>query len=701
MQASSSMCRLDQMDLNLLEAFRQAICQTSPQLARPISQWVEEEITIPTGQYAGNPYRHWRHPVSRIWFHQLELDYWWRFAVVAPTQNGKTLMGYVIPVLYHLFELGETVIIGLPDMRMADDKWSLDFLPVIEASKYRMFLPSTGEGSRSGKIKSSIRFLNGAVLRFMSGGGSDKARAGFPGCRVVAITETDGMDEAGESSREADKCKQIEARTRNRPAPERRAYLECTASIPSGKIWTEYTRGTKSRIVRPCPYCRAWVTPEREHLKGWQDATSEDEAREKSAWHCPACDHAWTQADREKGWTEAVLAHEGQEVTPEGEIVGVAVRTRTLGFRWGAIDNPFTSAGDCGAEEWMAKQEKNPAKQGGTEREILQWTNAMPFAEEDLTTIDLDADDVESSAITIKRGILPAGTIGISIGIDTHARILYWEAKAIIMRSDGAYRLHVFDHATLKLDGTQLAREAIIRGLRTLKKQFDAGWLDEAGRVMSPSQVWIDSSYAPHQVPIYKFCTWANKDLAVMSAIWRPAKGHGEGQLRTTPYRAPNNKSPNVIYIGNDYWIARPKQGKTEFRGVQLVHVNSDTWKTAVFEGFKVRPADEADETPAGTITLFEETGPDRAIYSAQICGEIPKEKPVKDRGKVTVWVYVSANHWLDCAYMATAAADFVVCNRDKLSQPQRQQQRSKPGDSSGRKHPSNPYSSRPDPGDM
>lgn len=609
-------------------------------------------------------------------------------------------MGYVIPVLYHLFELGETVIIGLPDMRMADDKWQMDFLPVIEASKYREFLPSTGEGSRSGKIKSSIRFLNGAALRFMSGGGNDKARAGFSGCRVVAITETDGMDEAGEASREADKCKQIEARTRNRPAPERRTYLECTASIPDGKIWSEYTKGTKSKIARPCPYCMAWVTPERENLKGWQDATSEEEAREKSAWHCPACDHPWTQADREWGWVRAVLVHDGQEVTPEGDVVGVAVRTRTLGFRWGPIDNPFTSAGDCGAEEWAAKQEKVPSRQEGCEREICQWTNATPFAAEDTTTIDLDADDVESAAVGRKRGILPAGTVGVAVGIDTHARILYWEAKTTVLNPDGTYRLHVFEHSTLKLDATQLAREAIIRGLRTLKKQFDGGWMSEDGHVHQASQVWVDSSYAPHQVPIYKFCTWANKDLAAMSAVWRPAKGHGEGQLRTTPYRAPNNKSANVIYVGNDYWIAKPKQGKTEFRGVQLVHVNADTWKTAVFEGFKVRPAD-GDQTPAGTITLFEETGPDRAIYSAQICGEIPKEKSVKDRGKVTVWVYVSANHWLDCAYLSTAASDFVVCNLDKLKSPRRAA-RMNPGDASARPRPGeNRYSSRPSPDDM
>ncbi|MCY2987141.1 MAG: hypothetical protein NTY19_04635 [Planctomycetota bacterium] len=106
--------------------------------------------------------------------------------------------------------------------------------------------------------------------------------------------------------------------------------------------------------------------------------------------------------------------------------------------------------------------------------------------------------------------------------------------------------------------------------------------------------------YAPHQVPIYKFCAWANRDLAFMAEVRRLAKGHGEGQLRTTPYRAPNNKSPNVIYIGNDYWIARPKQGKTEFKGVQLVHVNSDIWKTAVYEGFTVKPDAEGIPTISG-----------------------------------------------------------------------------------------------------
>ena len=106
-----------------------------------------------------------------------------------PTQSGKTLACFVIPLLYHLFEIRETVICGLPDIDMAMDKWSVDILPVIEQSQYRELLPTKGSGSRGGRVE-SIPFRNGATLKFMSGGGGDKSRAGFTS-RVMVITETD------------------------------------------------------------------------------------------------------------------------------------------------------------------------------------------------------------------------------------------------------------------------------------------------------------------------------------------------------------------------------------------------------------------------------------------------------------------------------------------------------------------------------
>jgi hypothetical protein len=57
------------------------------------------------------------------------------------------------------------------------------------------------------------------------------------------ITETDGMDESGEGSREADKIEQLEGRTLAYGSA-KRIYLECTFSIETGRINREITTGT-------------------------------------------------------------------------------------------------------------------------------------------------------------------------------------------------------------------------------------------------------------------------------------------------------------------------------------------------------------------------------------------------------------------------------------------------------------------------
>ena len=682
--------------------------------ARSISEWVESEIYVPDSSPKPGIYKHSNHPVSRIWFNELENEFWRRFAITAPTQNGKTLMGYVIPVCYHLFELRETVVVGIPDMRMANDKWKEDFKPIVERN-WPALIPITGEGSRGGVIKSRITFNNGSTLRFMSGGGSVKGQAGFR-TRVVAITETDGMDEPGPDSREADACRRIEARNRA-SGDSARAYLECTVSVEEGRIWQEYVNGSHSRLIRPCPHCNAWVTPEREHLKGWQEAETEEQARQESAWYCPECDTAWTQEDREKGWSGMKLIHDGQEVTPEGEIVGPPPKSRTLGFRWAAIDNPFTNAGICGVEEWHAKRSKDKEN---AEKEICQWTCATPYQPPNAVIDELEPEQVAASALeAYKRGIVPEGCIGIAIGIDTHKRDLYWEAKAVLLRapsvewSDEEFaqqhpemvkpvvNLHVIDHGVLKLEPNQLVKEAIIKGLVQLHKSFMQGWMDEQGNKWLPSQVWVDSGYAAHKMAIYQFCAAANKGLNSKGYIWRPAKGHGEGQLRSTVYRAPeaiqtmqSGRSVNPIaYIGRDYHIVRIMQGNVEWKGVQLVHVNSDTWKTAFHQGILV------DQGESGSVTLFAGDGADRDMYEAQVCGEIQKEKFIKGKGSVPVWVYVSANHYLDAGYLATAAADYVVENKKWLTgKPVARKRAESYGDRPTAKDVS-PYAGRPTPG--
>ena len=108
---------------------------------RSMREFAEAEIVIPDGPFAGRRFRCSRQPYTGLWFDEVDSGRWSRCVATGPTQSGKTLCCFVIPLLYHLFEVGETVICGLPDMDMAGDKWREDILPAIEHSRYRDLLP--------------------------------------------------------------------------------------------------------------------------------------------------------------------------------------------------------------------------------------------------------------------------------------------------------------------------------------------------------------------------------------------------------------------------------------------------------------------------------------------------------------------------------------------------------------------------------
>src|SRR5690606_35925468 len=115
--------------------------QARPRPIRSMRQFAEQGGVIPDGPFAGRHFRCSRPPYTGLWFDAVDSGRWTRCVATGPTQSGKTLSCFVIPLLYHLFEFGETVICGLPDLGMAADKWRVDILPAIEQSRYRDQLP--------------------------------------------------------------------------------------------------------------------------------------------------------------------------------------------------------------------------------------------------------------------------------------------------------------------------------------------------------------------------------------------------------------------------------------------------------------------------------------------------------------------------------------------------------------------------------
>jgi phage terminase large subunit GpA-like protein len=445
-----------------------------PPARRTRRAFAEATIIVPDGKYKNEYFNVDTQPFTRLLIAEMDSGRWSRFAVTGPTQTGKSFIGYVLPILYHLFELCENVILGLPDLNMASDKWRKDILPVIRASRYADQLPDSGRGSRSDEIKDSVTFKNGATLKVMSGGGGDAKRSGYT-ARVVAMTEVDKMDRAGEASRETSKIGQLEART-DAFADDAITYMECTVSYEEGRIWQEYIHGTASRIACPCPHCRVHVTPEREHLIGWVNAETEMDARENARWACPHCGAVITEDERIEMNRRGVLVHRGQEVTPEGEVVGPPPRTRTLGFRWNAFNNLFWTAATVASREWRAA--RNPDEEDA-KKEMCQFVWVTPYKPPKIDLTQLDAAVIVKRITGEERGRVPADASYVTVGLDLGKRLCHWAAPA--WREDGSP--HVMDYGRFEVASDELGIErALLAALRDFRDQVtEKGWQGRDG----------------------------------------------------------------------------------------------------------------------------------------------------------------------------------------------------------------------------
>ena len=538
----------------------------------------------------------------------------------------------------------ETVVVGVPDLDMVADKWRLDLLPVINSSRFRNLVPATGSGSRGGKAATYL-FGNGAALRFMTAGGGDKSRAGFT-ARVLSITEVDGMDESSETSREANKVVQLEGRTRAY-GDRARFYKECTVSIESGHIWTRYQAGTTSRIVLPCPHCEAWVSPEREHFVGWQHAENVVEAAELAHFICPECSEPWTDDDRRAANADCRLLHRGQTIDAEGVIDGEPPKTHTLGFRWSAVNNLFVTAADLGADEYRADQSDDEEQ---AEKEMRQFVWCLPYLPPAWEVAPLTPKGIMGRVVKDRiKGVVPPDTDVLTVAVDIGKFLAHW----IVIAWQGDGTGHIVDYGQFEIPTDSLGVErAILAALREFRDNtclagFGAG-------LRKPDAVWIDAGYMGDVVKTFV------REPATNSKIFRPILGRGSNNRTRTrqTYTAPRKRTNAIIKIGEGWHLVWQKAER-----VHVVEISSDQWKTWSHLRFTT-PREEP-----GAMTLFRAGKNEHLKFSKHLTAERQIEEFVPGKGMVIKWeVLRRANHWLDCYYVACAAANFhgVRLNQEK-----------------------------------
>lgn len=603
-------------------------------------KFAEQEIVIPDGQYAGFRFSCERQPHSSLWFDAIDSGMFKRHFMTGPTQGGKSLIGYVIPTVYHLCELGERVALGVPRMEMAAEKWRDSIEPVIAASRYRDLLPKRGAGSRGGKFESVV-LRNGAILKFMSGGGDDKKRASFT-APVLIVTETDGLDEVGDNSREADPLRQMEGRIVSY-GERAKMYAECTVSIEAGRTWQEIKNGTDSRIATKCPHCGKYVTLGRESLVGWQGAEDELTAKERSAFYCDLCGTMWTEADRLKANMDCVLVHKGQEVTEDGRIVGGPPRTLTLGYRFTTVNNMFRSAGAIGVEEWRASKADQSEL---CEKQLCQQVWAIPPKPDRVSLVSLNVEKLSERMQQPGRGFVPSDCHTITVGVDIGKDACHW--AAIAWR--GQARGQVIDYGVAETTAEYIGEDqGISLAIRQIADMAQNGWKRGAENIPA-SLVLVDSGY--NSQVVYECCK-SNPDLTF------PSKG-----FSCREYSRPASTGRGTLTIGSGYHIQRLSSSG----GVRLVEFDADYWKTRLHEGYNCVP------TIPGAITLFHSEEKNVHFSFAKHQTAEKKEQSFDPRrGEVTQWVKINRNnHWFDAAVLAMVAGCHtgVKLNDDADNEP-------------------------------
>lgn len=619
---------------------------------RTIRQFCEQELVVADGPYPG-PFRISRQPAIGLWFDEIDSGRWNELFFTAPSQWGKTLVAFIAPALYHTAEMAENYVLAIPDMRMGQNKWEVDLRPAFEASPtLRELLPTSGEGSRGGKITDSITLNNGVIIKWMTAGGDDTQKAGFTS-RIVGVTEAARFSNSSDTSVEADPLRQIEARQRAYKSDQRRLYVEGTVTVEDELPWRAWENSSRSRILTPCPHCEAWIAPEREHLCGYEEAENEIEAAELASWFCYSCGQLITEEERLASVRDCKIVHGTQTINAKGEIEGDLPKTRRLFFRATPWLNSLLSTADLGMDEWRAAQidEDSPERISEDKRQC-QFVWCVPYTPPQTDDIEIDRDAAAKRTLDgHPRGVVPDDTVALTVGTDVGKWELWWCCLAV--RADG--RRHVVDYGSIDVDSGNLPEEeAITAALAELGDTVKNGWRKSDGTLCPVDAWWVDAGYLGRVAERFA----RHEAQRTGKKYWcMPSRGLGESKVKSRRYLAPKK-------TGNEVREIDPK-GKWHISWLKVsrcfgVEWDADDGKLRIQNALVIPPHSQ------GAITLFMAPKKQHSRLIRHCTNERKVIETHAMKGEIMVWKRTGANHLLDCLAEADTAARRVVWARER-----------------------------------
>lgn len=646
---------LDELDplcrKRLAVEFRAASRRASKPRLRSRVEFALQEIVVPEGKHKNELLLEEFQPLAIDLLRRMDETPLRRFAITGCVQSGKTLIALVVNLLWHLFEMGHTVIYGVPEMKMAKKKWEKEVLPVIRANpRFRRLLPNSGSGSKGG-FDGTIEFKNGATLEFMGATGNDSRRSSST-AQVLFKTEVDRFDTAGDGSREASPAETMEDRVASF-SDAAYIYEECTRTVTTGRINVQVLAGTQYRLYAPCPHCGEYVHPGREHLVGYEDCETVIEARERGTFICPnsSCGVVLSEEDRQRMQSLRVSAARTQRVVVGSDgsamIEGDLPPTHVFSYEWDAFFNRFWTTEYLAEAEWRTMVGSD-TEDGEKQAKQKRWSIAVDPSDYDIDP--LTNQDLYERHSGLRRGFVPRDAVCLTAGVDVRKSQLHY--VLIAWRANGSG--HIVDYGIRDVPWKKLGvEEAIPVAMVALAREVFAGGLPvdvaegELARRMPVGYKLFDLGYMTDAV---------REGLRRISKLKiRRARGiFGRGQSEppgSGSYVHPKALSKSKPWAGRDCYLAR-----REGTGDLEVIANSDEWKSFVRRGL-------SPDTPAGVsgaITAWAPTTTDQKKlvreYGKQILAETQKVRIVPRRGEVTVWEHETsaANHFGDATYYAS-----------------------------------------------
>lgn len=628
---------------------------------RPLShrEFAEKYITMPSsGPRGGERFKaSWQPAIGLLW-DELDRDYWKEVAVTGPVQASKSFGALVVPTLRDVVELNLSPIVGVPEADMFADKWDKDFRPVLEASPDLAWLiPESGSGSKGGRVKDRVTLSNNVDIKVMSRGGQATNKAGYTSPRL-RITEAAGFSEASASERdeEADAYRQLLGRLGafKLADPRRLVLIEGTGTIDEHLPWR--LRGadddpmlisSRSRIMSPCPHCEAWISPDREHLKGWQNAESALQVLEQSHFVCPSCSHPIDDIQRNKSMQDCRLVHWGQEIKPDGTITGQMPETLRLWFRWSAWHNLLLDAGDTAIKEWEASQiEDGTIDRENAERDLAQKSWAVPFQSKFVENEKLKPRLVRMRRTEWARGEVPPDTKFVTIGVDIGKWTAWW--VAIAFRENGLITIIAYGSFDVCRGTADEIQTRILQSLRKFRDEVvDAGFpVAGLSHRKNVDLIIIDIGWEPDAIA--EFLRETGRGFSNKFQGFR-GRGSSMGQRGGT-YAHPKRISNMCPRIGMQ-WMVEVSPKRRILEGT----FNADFWKLYMQERLRTK------EGSKGALSFFRaDTKNEHAKLSNHLCADQLESVFDPKKGLVNTWVRHGDNHWGDSTIMALIGGDWL-----------------------------------------